>query len=152
MRVFLAMAMLAALAACTPATVRDDEAAPSPLGVVQAFQAALVQGDEAAVLRLLAPDALIYESGGMETREQYAAGHLKGDMAFLKAVQIETLAQTQVPGRDVALVSTRSRLRGTHKGKPLDVVSTESMVLRRGADGWSLVHIHWSSRPADKAH
>ena len=28
--------------------------------------------------------------------------------------------------------------------------STETMVLRKAADGWKIVHIHWSSRRANK--
>ncbi|MGH8033636.1 MAG: YybH family protein [Nevskiaceae bacterium] len=150
MRVFFLVALLAALSACTSNVRQRDPAAA--LNVVRAFQAALVQGDEAAARQLLAPEALIYESGGMETREQYASGHLKGDMAFLKAVQLQTLEQTQTPSGDLAVVSTRSRISGEYKGKPVDLLSTETMVLKRGPEDWKIVHIHWSSRPASKAH
>jgi ketosteroid isomerase-like protein len=31
-------------------------------------------------------------------------------------------------------------------GKEATMLSTETMVLRRGTSGWKIVHIHWSSR------
>jgi len=35
--------------------------------------------------------------------------------------------------------------------KSVKLVSTETMILRKNADGWRIVHIHWSSRPASAA-
>ena len=32
--------------------------------------------------------------------------------------------------------------------KPLDRVTTETMILRRDRSGWKIVHIHWSSGAA----
>ncbi len=34
---------------------------------------------------------------------------------------------------------------GTYKGKPVDRVMTETMLLRRVGRAWKIVHIHWSS-------
>ena len=49
------------------------QAAPTDSAAVAAvlarYDAALASGDSAAALALLAPDAVILESGGMETRE-----------------------------------------------------------------------------------
>ena len=33
------------------------------------------------------------------------------------------------------------------KGKPLRLVSTETMILDKSSGDWQIVHIHWSSRP-----
>ena len=36
---------------------------------------------------------------------------------------------------------------GIYKGKALDEVTTETMLLRRTGAGWKIIHIHWSSAP-----
>jgi hypothetical protein len=37
---------------------------------------------------------------------------------------------------------------GTYKGKAVDRLTTETMVLRRVGAAWKIVHIHWSSAAA----
>ena len=54
---------------------------------VERFDSLLVAGDSSGALALLAPDALVLESGGMETREQYRSHHLPGDIEFVRAVR-----------------------------------------------------------------
>lgn len=131
------------LAACSPPPAED------PSAVVERFGQALAAGDEAAALALLAADVLIYESGGQEaSRAEYAAAHLKGDIEFLKGVRSQTLDRKHTVLGDLALITSRSRATGTYKDKPVDSLGTETLVLRRGEDGWRIVHIHWSSRPA----
>lgn len=121
-----------------------------PTGTVNAFQAAIANGDEGIVRNLLAPDVLIYESGGQErSRDEYMSHHMKGDMAFLGKAQIQKLDQKQHGQGDLAVVSTRSRITGQHKDKAVEVNSTETIVLKRIAGGWQIVHIHWSSRPVE---
>ncbi len=51
---------------------------------VQRFRGALAQGDPKVAMEMLAPDAVILESGAMQTREEYAREHLPGDIAFAK--------------------------------------------------------------------
>lgn len=156
MRLFLSLMASVALAGCMsnvqpPAAAPPDDAAGA-LAAVHAFHDALGAGDEAAATRLLAPDVVVFESGGAETLEQYASGHLKGDMAFMKAMQVQKLDEQQKVSGDLALVITRSRITGEYKGKKLDLFSTETMALRRQPEGWRIAHVHWSSRPAGKAH
>jgi ketosteroid isomerase-like protein len=116
---------------------------------VDAFHAALDRGDRPAALALLAPDALIFEAGGAErTRDEYAAHHLAADMAFSKAVPSRLVRRSGGSDEPFAWVASEGRTTGTWKGKPVDSVSTETMVLRRSGDGWSIVHIHWSSAAA----
>ena len=38
----------------------------------------------------------------------------------------------------------------TFKGKAIDSITLETMVLRREQSGWRIVHIHWSSREPKK--
>lgn len=120
-----------------------------PLATAGAFGAALAAGDEATAKSLLAPDVLIYEFGGQESsRDEYAAHHMKGDMAFLAGAQVRTLDRKHGVSGDLAWVATRSRITGTHQDKPVDVLSTETLVLKRAPGGWRIVHVQWSSRPA----
>lgn len=135
------------LSAAMPASARDTM---DPLGTADAFSAALATGDEATVKRLLAPDVLIYESGGQESsREEYAAHHMKADMAFLAHLQSQVVERKHGTNGDLAWVATRSRTTGTHKDKPVDLHGTETLVLKRGPEGWRIVHLQWSSRPAE---
>ena len=125
----------------------------APVATVDAFEAAIVKGDETTAKKLLAPDVLIYESGGQETsRDEYAAHHMKGDMAFLAGSKREVLSRASGGDDQHAWVTTRSRITGRHKDKDVDILSTESMLLKNTSEGWRIVHIHWSSRPASKDH
>lgn len=131
------------------ATPPPPKSVSAPAAAVDAFGAAISKGDEASAKKLLAENVLIYESGGQESsRDEYAAQHLKGDMAFLAGLKQEVLSRAEGGDDAHAWVSTRSRIAGRHKGKDVDVLSTETMVLSNTAEGWRIVHIHWSSRPA----
>ena len=135
------------LSAAMPVRARD---LADPAATASAFSAALAAGDEATVKALLAPDVLIYESGGQEaSRDEYGAHHMKADMAFLGAAQVKVLDRKSGASGDLAWVATRSRITGTHKDKPFDLYSTESLVLKRAPDGWRIVHVQWSSSPAE---
>jgi hypothetical protein len=52
--------------------------------------------------------------------------------------------QVMVRG-DVAWTSAVSTTRGTYRGKAVSSTGAESMVLTRGAEGWTISAIHWSS-------
>lgn len=134
------------MATAVPAAARDMKDA---VATAEAFSAALAAGDEATVKLLLAPDVLIYESGGQESsRDEYAAHHMKGDMAFLAKAHVQVLERKHRANGDLAWIATRSRITGTHKDKPVDLLSTETLVLERDPEGWRIVHLQWSSRPA----
>lgn len=49
---------------------------------------------------------------------------------------------------DIAWVGTESTVSHDKAGKSAASLSTETMVLGKTAQGWKIVHIHWSSRPA----
>lgn len=123
-------------------------ATSTPEATVDAFQTALKTGNAAAAERLLAPDVLIYEGGGAErSRAEYAGHHLAGDIAFMKQARVDVLKRSSGGDDRTAWVTTESRIRGeSSKGKPLDVASTETALLRKTAEGWQIAHLHWSSQ------
>lgn len=135
--------VLAAAAAPLGAQTSDSD----PVAVVHAFHAALSAGDSAAALSLLAPDVVIFESGGVEaSRDEYRSHHLPADMEFSQSVTREITRERSGSTGDVAWVLTESRTSGTFRERPVNVRGVETMLLRRSADGWRIVHIHWSSR------
>jgi ketosteroid isomerase-like protein len=114
--------------------------------VISKYHAALASGDSAAALSLLTEDAVVLESGGVETRAEYRSHHLPGDIAFAKAVRSERgLVTVRIRG-DVAWTTATSTTRGEMNGRAINSVGAESMVLVRTVDGWKISAIHWSSR------
>jgi ketosteroid isomerase-like protein len=119
----------------------------SPEVVVADFHTALAAGEREAALARLDPDVLIFESGGAElSRDEYAAHHFGADMAFSAATQRTIVDQQSGEIGDSAWVLTQSKTTGTFREKAIDSRGTETMLLRRGTDGWRIIHIHWSSR------
>ena len=114
--------------------------------VVERYHQALVAGDSAAVLRLLADDAVILESGGVETRDEYRSHHLPGDMAFVRAVKSVRSPLRVVVRGDVAWASSTSTTQGEFRGRAINSSGAELMVLVRASQGWQIAAIHWSSR------
>ncbi|MEO7822389.1 MAG: DUF4198 domain-containing protein [Gemmatimonadaceae bacterium] len=114
--------------------------------LVSAYHRALSTGDSAAALALLAPDAVILESGGMESREEYRSHHLPGDIQFAKTVaSVQGPLRVKVVG-DVAWATSTSVSQGRFNGRDINSVGAELMVLTRTAAGWRINAIHWSSR------
>ncbi len=123
-------------------------AAGSPVDAAKLFHDALSSGDASKVKALLDPKVLVLESGGAErSRAEYAAHHLKADMDFLKTVTYKLERQTGDTVGDLAWVASEARMTGASKDKPVDVRSTETLVLKKTSGGWKVVHVHWSSRP-----
>lgn len=116
------------------------------VAVTAAFHAALAAGDSVGALALLAPDAIVLESGDLETREHYAAHHLAADIAFARAVPGERSVTGVRQEGDVAWLWATSSSRGDWDGRAVDSVGAEMMVLTRDESGWRLRAIHWSSR------
>lgn len=130
---------------------KEGSASRDPLGVAKALHAALSSGDAAAVERLLAPDVLIMEGGNVErSRKEYAAHHLQSDVKFMKQVSYKLDRQTSDTGAALAWVASEARMSGAPAGKAIDLISTETLVMKKTPSGWQIVHIHWSSRSAPK--
>ncbi len=116
------------------------------LAVVEGFHAALASGDSGGALAYLAPDAVVLESGDLETRAEYEAHHLGADMAFTQAVP-STRVTTQVfQDGSAAWVASISTSKGTYRGREISSQGAELIVLSRNGTGWRIRAIHWSSR------
>jgi ketosteroid isomerase-like protein len=113
--------------------------------VVERFHAAIATGDSAAVAALLAPDAMILESGDLETRAAYLRGHLAADIAFARAVRSTRSVVKLARRGDAAWVASTSRATGSFENRPVDSEGAELMVLARSTQGWRIAAIHWSS-------
>jgi ketosteroid isomerase-like protein len=132
------------------ATGQPAKLSPSAQGAtatVDAFHAALRRGDTRSAAALLADDALIFEEGDAErTKAEYAGHHLPADAAFSQAVPSSVTSRAGYSDGTLAWIASEGRMTGTYKGKQLDRLTTETMVLRRVGKAWRIVHIHWSSR------
>ena len=113
------------------------------------FRVALTAGDREAVEALLLPEAVILESGHVETREQYFGHHFGADAAFLAAMEHEPAGRTTRVDGDAAWVASTARLHGALRGRAIDIDSAELLVLRRTSAGWGIAAVHWSSSPRD---
>ncbi len=127
-------------------------AAKDPVAAVEAFHAALSAGSAEKVEALLDPNVLIMEGGNVErSRQEYASHHLPADLKFMSAMRYRLQRKTGDTVGDLAWVASEASVTGDSGGKAVDLVSTESLVLKKTAGGWKIVHIHWSSRSAKKA-
>ena len=111
-----------------------------------AYRAALAAGDRAAALALLAADAVVIENGKLESRAHYAAQHLAADIDCARQVKVERAKPRTVVEGQIAWVSSVTTVKGEFKGRPVNLVNAELMVLALH-QGRSLIRaIHWSSR------
>ena len=158
-RTSLALVLSLAVLSATPAFAQDhahgpDQATGSVAAeatdaatVVDAFHAALKAGDTAGALTFLAPDVLIFEEGGAErSRDEYASHHLGSDAAFAAASEATVARRSGWADGDISWITSEGRTTGQFNGRAVDRLTTETMVLKRHAEGWRIHHIHWSSR------
>jgi uncharacterized GH25 family protein/ketosteroid isomerase-like protein len=123
---------------------RSDSAAV--VSIVERYHRALETGDSTAALALLTSDAIILESGGVETRAEYRAHHLPADITFARAVKSSRSLSRVVLRGEVAWVASTSTVQGEFRGRAVNSAGAELMVLVRGTGGWQISAIHWSSR------
>ena len=124
--------------------------AQEAVATVDRFTTALAAGDLIKAGAELDPNVLILESGGAErSAAEYLGGHAKADVAFLNSTRRELLRRIARVSDNFAWVATESELHSQSDGKPLTLLSTETMLLQRRSSVWRIVHIHWSSRKKD---
>src|SRR3546814_2682179 len=70
------------------------------------------------------------------------------DATFSQATAQTITHRTGRAEGDLASIATESKTVGTYKDRPINLIGTETMFLRRQNDGWQIVHIHWSSANA----
>lgn len=158
-RTSLALALSIAVLSATPAFAQDHAhghghaagsvaaEATEAATAVDAFHAALKAGDTAGALTFLAADVMIFEEGGAErSRDEYASHHLGSDAAFAAASEAAVTRRSGWADGHVAWITSEGRTTGQFNGRAVDRLTTETMVLKRHADGWRIHHIHWSSR------
>lgn len=108
------------------------------------------EGDLTKAGKELDPNVLILESGGAEhSAAEYLGGHAKSDAEFLKRAHQQVRRRNAHASGDFAWVASESELHLQKDGKPVTILSTETMLLQRRASAWKIVHIHWSSRKKD---
>lgn len=84
-------------------------------GVVDAFHAALENGDTTAALALLAEEVVIFEEGGAErSRAEYASHHLDADAAYAAASEYTLGHRSGWIAGDVAWIASE----GTPSDRP----------------------------------
>jgi len=123
----------------------EDSDHPASLVAAQLGDA-IAAGDVDTLRLLLAPDVLIFESGGVESSlAEYEGHHMPADMTFMGAMEREVMSRHVFDSSDSATVVTRSRVRGMYKEQDIDLTSTETLVMKKVGGQWKIVHIHWSS-------
>lgn len=115
-------------------------------GVVGAYHSAEAAGDSLAMLALLDEDAVILESGGIETKADFRAHHIAADIAFMRTVQVERSPIRVWTRGDAAWATSTSTVQGNVNGRAVNSAGAELMVLARRPTGWKITAIHWSSR------
>ncbi len=140
---FLLLAILAVgFASAAPAQEHEHPAST----VAAQLGDAIAAGDVDTLRLLLAPDVLIFESGGVESSlAEYEAHHMPADIAFMKAMEREVMSRHVFDSDEWATVVTRSRIHGMYKEQNIDLSSTETLVMKKMGGQWKIVHIHWSS-------
>ena len=114
--------------------------------VVQYYHKALENNDKETALKLLSDDVLIQESGHLETAEEYKSHHLMSDMEFSAAVSGEReVIEAVVEGNIGWVVSSSSRV-GEFRGREINSIGAELMLLKKENGSWKIRAIHWSSR------
>lgn len=120
----------------------------SALAFAQAFQSAMHSERFDYVSAVFDDQATIFENGIKEpSLKVYLNAHLKPEMAVLGAANRKVMFQEATETDEMAVVTTRSILSFSVKGKQHDFNSVETLTLSRAKGDWVNTHAHWSSRP-----
>lgn len=123
--------------------------AAEPKEALTAFHAALAAGERTKAIELMAQDVAIYESGYVEaSRSAYASHHLGEDIDFAKTTTRKVLKHSERIEGNMAFIWEEIETTGMAHGKAIHAFGTETSILEKKADRWSIIHIHWSSRKA----
>lgn len=132
----------------TASTIDVAAGAEAAVAVTNAFGEALAAADFEQVEALLDPAVIILETGGAErSRTEYLSHHARSDAKFLAGSHSALSRRIARSDGDTVWVASESELHANNDGKPMTLLSTETMVLNNTPTGWKIVHIHWSSRP-----
>jgi ketosteroid isomerase-like protein len=116
------------------------------------FRAALASGNAALAGSYLSDDVLIFEGGHIErSKAEYQSHHLNSDIAFASTTQYRVLSRAVKVVGDTAWTTTEGQTTGEWRGRAINSIGTETMLMRKTAGQWRIVHIHWSSRTVTPA-
>ena len=150
----ISIALFAALALNSSRGTGGDKSKPSfdsradsiaIVTTVSRFHSALERGDTTTVRNLLARDLRVLEGGEVETREQYLAHHLAGDIEFAKAVSGQRTLISYTREGNVSWLVSKSTAKGSFRGRNIDSIGAELIVLSKRSKEWQIRVIHWSS-------
>lgn len=137
--------ILLAAAGLWPALAGAQVPAIGPGETVDAFHFALKSGNRQMALELLTADLLMFEQGKVErSRTEYARKHMGEDIAFAGITTRTVLRRTTKLLGNSAWVMSINRNRGKVNNRPVDFVTTETMVMNKVNNKWRIVHFHWS--------
>jgi ketosteroid isomerase-like protein len=152
------LALAAAFAASSALAAGEPKPAKAPLdtavlaeatATVDAFHAALKKGEKTVALGMLDDGVEVFEQGMIErSKSEYATKHLDADMAFSGATKATRLNRGGAILGNLAYITSETKVTGSFKGKAVNSVSIETMVLHKAGKDWKILHIHWSSRDA----
>ena len=104
--------------------------------------------DHAKIQSMLAPDLVVFETGYLEaSREEYIKNNLNDDTAFASAINYRPMSRGVIGSGDHMTVLTKASLQGFFGGQRVDLMQSETMILRRTPTNWEIVHLHWSAHP-----
>jgi ketosteroid isomerase-like protein len=144
------MRRLAALCLALSVSAATAQGARIPADAVDAFHAALRGRDTAAALSMLDRSLVVYEFGTVDpTAEAYAFRHLPLDMDIAAATRWKLLTRRTGGEGDERWVLSTYRVTGRQSdGTPIDQTTLETVILRRAAGVFRIVHFHWSTSDA----
>ena len=140
------MAATLALLCCSACGRSTDEAQAEIRSTLEAFYAAMKNGDRAAAMSHIAEDAVFVEGGRLETRQQYEENHLPNDIGFEKQVTGKRGEWKITIEDNTAWAIATTEYDGIFDGAPVAFTSAQLAVLSRDAGAWRIRSIHWSSR------
>ena len=140
---FLGAALACASSAQAQSPATDSTSATR---VVQQYHAALAAGDSILAVSLLADDAVIVESGAIETRSAYIGHHLGADMQASKNSKGTRVVQSVRLAGGAAWVISKTTTPPSGAQGSTGSEMAELMVLSRTPSGWKIRAVHWSSR------
>lgn len=117
-----------------------------PEHVANALTLALKAQDKDTVKSLLDKDVLVLEGGhAQRSRAEYMNGHMINDMAYLKVMELETVSQAASVDRDLAWVTSTTRMKGNFRDQEIDEETKEFLIMRKYDGVWRITHIYWEN-------
>ena len=123
-------------------------AIPTPADIVDQFHEALRTRNRNGVVALMSPDAWLFETGFVEaSRDDYVKNHLSDDAEFARVTDYKPTRRSVITDGQTAWVLTQANISGLFGDQDVDLEQTETMILRRTATSWEIMHLHWSAHP-----